>query len=404
MATLKIKTSNKVIAIAIVVLFSVSIVSASFINSQNHASTASTDYADAIALARYEMGLTVNGSLACSGAIAIMDGGQIVYSEGLGLADREHNSPADSNTLYNIGSISKTYCATAVMLLVDDGKISLDTPVKNYIHDFNMTDPRYENITVRMLLDHTSGLSSTTWANNIGYEANPSFYSDLLNQLSASTLNADPGTYGPYCNEGYNLAELLVARVSGESYIDFLNERIIKPLSLYHTGLSVGEQANRNIAYYYWPDGTHAPSEVPSFLGAGGLSSTAEDLVRFADSFSAGGKHIISQSAIDEIIKPQLSTFAKHSTEQTGVNPEFYYGLGLDIAGLPAYKSQGVYVIGKGGDTVDYHSMFLSATDKRVSVAVIQTGPGNMAPRMATDVFNAVLKAKGIIQTSPRRN
>jgi CubicO group peptidase (beta-lactamase class C family) len=330
-----------------------------------------------------------------------MDEGQIVYSEGYGTADKAHNIPAGASTLYNIGSVSKTFCATAVMLLVDDGKISLDAPVKNYIPDFNMTDPRYENITVRMLLDHTSGLSSTTWVNDIGYEANPNFYSDLLNQLSESTLNANPGEYGPYCNEGYNMAELLVARVSGESYIDFLNQRIIKPLSLYSTGLCVGEQTGKNIAYYYQPDGTQVPPEILSLVGAGGLSSTAEDLVRFADSFSVGGKHILSQASIDEVIKPHLSTFAEHSLAQNGVNPEFHYGLGLDIAGLPAYKQQGVYLIGKGGDTEDYHSTFLSATDKRVSVAVIQTGPGNMAGRIAKDVLNAVLLAKGQLQSIP---
>lgn len=332
------KTSQKALVIAIIAVFALSIVTAAFINNQNR--TASTDYTTPIAIARSEMGITVNYSLAYSCSIAIMDEGQIVYSEGFGTAERARNISANANTLYNIGSVSKTFCATAVMLLVDDGKISLDAPVKNYINDFNMTDPRYENITVRMLLDHTSGLSSTTWVNDIGYEANPNFYSDLLNQLSTSTLNANPGEYGPYCNEGYSLAELLVSRVSGESYFDFLNQRIIKPLSLYNTGLCVGEQTGKNIAYYYRPDGTQVPPEVLSLVGAGGLSSTAEDLVRFADSFSVGGKHILSQSSIDEVIKPQLSTFAQHSVQQTGVNPEFYYGLGLDIAGLPTYQTR----------------------------------------------------------------
>jgi hypothetical protein len=132
-------------------------------------------------------------------------------------------------------------------------------------------------------------------------------------------------------------------------------------------------------------------------VGAGGLASTADDLVQFADSFSDGGKHLLSQSSLSEMIKPQLSRFAQHAIEQTGINPEFYYGLGLDITALPSYQAEGIYVIGKGGDTNEYHSMLLSATQHRLSVAVLQVGHGNSASNIAVDIFNAILQQKGLM-------
>lgn len=81
-----------------------------------------------------------------------MDDGQLVYAEGFGMADRAENIPVDAETIFNIGSISKLFCTTAVMLLVDDGLVELDNPVIQYIPEFTMVDDRYRNITVRMLL------------------------------------------------------------------------------------------------------------------------------------------------------------------------------------------------------------------------------------------------------------
>ena len=89
--------------------------------------------------------------------MAIMDQGQLVYTEGFGMADRTRSVPVDADTIFNIGSISKLFCATAVMLLVDDGLMELDNPVVEYLPEFTMADDRYRDITVRMLLDHSSG-------------------------------------------------------------------------------------------------------------------------------------------------------------------------------------------------------------------------------------------------------
>ncbi len=349
-------------------------------------------------LARTELWKQINEGGTSSASIAVLDQGDIVYSEGFGMADRLKSTPVTSHTLFNIGSTSKTFNAVAIMQLVDDGMVDLDAPVTQYLPEFTMADPRYEGITVRMLLNHQSGMPGSDYANNLGYGNNPNVYPDTLAVLSQSHLKAAPGEAAPYCNDGFTLAEIIVARVSGQDYLDYLKANISEPLSLDSVGLCVGERPSDPDAFYYPTDtGKAAPLETAAFLGAGGLAATAEDLVRFADSFSGKGPQILSQGAIAEMTRPSPSLFAERATALTGENPEMSYGLGLDVADPPPYKEKGITVIGKGGDTDDYHSMLVSAPDQRISVAVLEAGHGCDAPGVAFKVLDSVLREKGLI-------
>ena len=151
-------------------------------------------------------------------SIAIMDNGRFVYSEGFGMADRPGSVPVDRQTLFNIGSVSKVYCATAIMLLVDEGKIKLDSPVTAYIPEFTMADERYRSITVRMLLNHSSGLPGGSYANSFGYRYHGPFLAETLQTLARSHLKHNPGELAIYCNDGFSLAEIIVERVTGKKY------------------------------------------------------------------------------------------------------------------------------------------------------------------------------------------
>nr|MDA8088334.1 serine hydrolase [Nitrospiraceae bacterium] len=107
-------------------------------------------YEGAIATARSEIWQAINSGKCGSATTAVMVDGQIVYAEGFGMANREQSIPVTADTLFNMGSISKIYVSTAVMLLVDDGLVSLDKPVTAYLPEFRMADERYKKITVRM--------------------------------------------------------------------------------------------------------------------------------------------------------------------------------------------------------------------------------------------------------------
>ena len=300
-------------------------------------------YKKAIEVARTEVWKNINAGKANSASVAILDNGKVVYSEGFGMADREKSTPVDTETIFNMGSVSKVFCAAAMMCLVDDGKVKLDDPVVKHLPDFKMADPRYKDITVRMLLNHASGLPGTAYANNLGYAFNDTVYEDTLAYLARSNLKAAPGETAPYCNDGFTLAEMLVAEVSGQKYIDFLSERVFTPLSLDRAGLSVGERVDEGITLFYQPDtAKKVPPEVLSIVGAGGLSANAEDLVVFADSFSDGGKKVLSDESTAEIIKAQPSALAEEAEKTGSVSPEGDYGLGFDFVEIPYYREQGL--------------------------------------------------------------
>ena len=361
------------------------------------ASAGGEDAAGAKATARTEIWKDINAGATGSAAVAILDDGKFVYSEGFGMADRGKSIPVDRHTIFNMGSVSKVYVATAIMLLADEGKVELDQPVTRYLPEFTMADERYRDITVRMTLNHTSGIPGTIVANNFGFAFNKDVYRDTLDALAQSNLKHRPGEMNPYCNDGFTLAEMIVVRVSGQSFPDFLNERVFKPLGISNTGPGVGmrqETKAVKAAKYYPPGRLNAePLEVISLLAAGGLSASAEDLCRFADSFSGKGPQILSAKALAEIKKMQPPEF--HGKLR---GPDVSFGLGWDVTDHERYRIQGIKVLGKSGGTGTYTTMIFAVPDKRIAVAVIASGGRSSAIAIADKVLETYLVDKGLMK------
>jgi CubicO group peptidase (beta-lactamase class C family) len=379
------------------------IFSAALLSGCNNGNSGEDAYGQVRQVARTELWKQINSGKASSASVAVLDDGKVVYSEGFGMADRENSLPVTTNTIFNMGSISKTFVSAAVMILVDEGKVELDAPVVRYLPEFKMEDPRYQDITVRMLLNHASGMPGTPYANNNGYEYFSGTNEQTLEYLARSHLKAAPGETAPYCNDGFILAEMLVASVSGLDYIGFLTGKALKPLSLDRTGTGIADRGDPDYAAFYLPDtGKELPAEIVSCIGAGGLSSTPEDLVRFGDSF-CGGKKVLSEGSIAEMIKEQPSAFARAAMEEVGLNPEMHYGLGFDLVEVDYYAEKGIKVVGKGGDTDQYHCMLLSVPGSRISVAVMEAGQGSSAQAVAFEVLDSVLEAKGLMRKEEAR-
>ena len=349
-------------------------------------------YESAVTIARSEIWQAINSGKCGSATTAIMVDGKIVYAEGFGMANREKSIPVDTATLFNIGSISKVYVATAIMLLVDDGKVSLDKPVTDYLPAFKMADDRYKKITVRMLLNHVSGMPGTQGSNSFGFKYDDNVKRETINTLARAHLKHAPGAMAVYCNDGFTLAEMIVERVSGGRYMDFLKERIFKPLGLKNTGIGVGEIKGKPVAAYYdAKTGKIHPLETLSVLGAGGLSSTAVELCRFMDAFTAEGQ-LLKKASLREMRKAQPSAFWGKLR-----NPTISFGLGWDLTGLPRYDAAGVQILGKSGGTGNYSSMVYTVPDKRISVAFIASGAESGALTIALNILDAVLIEKKLI-------
>ena len=168
------------------------------------------EYRNAVTSARETSWKAINSGQGSGISVAIMERGEFVYSEGLGVAERGQSRAVDRSTRFNIGSVSKMFAAVAIMLLVDEGKVELDVPVVRYIPDFTMKDARHRDITVRMLLNHSSGLPGSTAF--FGFEPDASMHRLLLETLKDSRLKHDPGAMSIYCNDGFTLAEIVVRR------------------------------------------------------------------------------------------------------------------------------------------------------------------------------------------------
>ncbi|HOI81153.1 MAG TPA: serine hydrolase domain-containing protein [Synergistales bacterium] len=345
------------------------------------------EYPETVRTAREILWKSVTSGGVNSGSVAVMDKGKIVFFEGYGPADRAEGKTVDRETRFNIGSTSKMFAAVSILLLVDEGRINLDDPVVNHIPEFEMKDPRYRDITVRMLFNHSSGLPGSSFV--FGYRPEGDPHETLLDTLKKSSLKHDPGAMGIYCNDGFTLAEMIVERISGKRYIDFLEERIFRPLGMDHTGESIGVTGGK-VARFYDPEGKKYPGEVAEVLGAGGLSSTVEDLCRFADSFMPGGMHILSPSSIEEIMKVQPTAFSSSLEGQP-----FLEAFGWDYRVLPDFMELGYQMLAKSGGTLFYSTNLQLLPSERMAVAVIFSGAGR-AEEATYKVMKAMLQDRGL--------
>ncbi|MDD5234356.1 MAG: serine hydrolase [Syntrophales bacterium] len=332
------------------------------------AAAAAGNYKNTVATARKTLWKAITTGHGTGATVAVMDNGRIVYSEGIGVADRAANRPVDRNTRFNIGSTSKMVTAVAILLLVDDGKVKLDESVAKYIPEFRMRDPRYRKITVRMLFNHSSGLPGSSFY--FGYEPDGDFHNILIDTLKDAYLKHDPGAMSIYCNDGFTLAEMIVEKVSGKKYMDFLRLRVFRPLGMKNTGPSVGEAKNIKAAEYYdVKTGKKYPREVVKVYGAGGLSSTAEDLCRFGDSFSPKGRRILSAASLKEILNPQPTPFVAKLK-----NRQMFGAFGWEYYSLPGYGEKGIQVLGKGGHTGFYSTNLQIVPEKRIAIGFSISG------------------------------
>lgn len=331
---------------------------------------------------------------------AMMDNGRIILSGQAGLDDVSAKKAPTKDSIYGIGSISKVFTTAAVMRLVDQGKINLDDPVTAYIPDFKMKDERYKKITVRMLLNHSSGLMGSSFANAMLLGDNDhSAYDNLLKSLSKQKLKAEPGAFSVYCNDGFSLAELVVERVSGLTFTEYLRRNIISS-DMKNTYTPMDEFDRSRMAGIYDEDGiTRLPYETLSAIGAGGIYSSAEDLCSFATSFMKSGSGLLSQESRKAMEnKEYLNGLWVEDTPSS-----IAYGLGWDSVNLPPFAQYDIKGLYKGGDTAFYHGSLLVLPEENISIAVLTSGGSSPNNQMfAQNVLTYYLKDKNRIKELPK--
>lgn len=286
--------------------------------------------------------------------------------------------------MYGIGSTSKVVTAAAVMKLSEEGRLDLDRPLTEYLSEFEMADSRYKQITPRMLLDHSSGLQGGTLNSAMLLGDHDTENHDmLLTRLKSQRLKAEPGEIQAYCNDGYTLAELLVERVSGISFTEYIVEEFAKPLGLeqFQTPQTSGLE-ERLAAVYDTQTGAKLPCEMANVIGSGGIYTTAEELCRFSELFMDGAE------GKERLISAESLLAMEDSRYDREVNPSGYdtmlsYGLGWDSVNTYPYSRYGIKALVKGGDTNYYHASLTVLPKEHISCAVLSSGGASIYNQLA---------------------
>jgi CubicO group peptidase (beta-lactamase class C family) len=324
------------------------------------------------------------GSPGC--ALGIYKDGKIVYKHGYGMADLNDDVPITPATVFHVASMSKQFTAASIVLLAQQGKLSLDDDVRKYIPEL----PDFgERITVRHLIHHTSGLRDqwdllelAGWRYSLDLITDDDVMSVMTRQKN---LNFKPGDKHVYCNTGYTLMGLIVKRVSGMSLREFTTKNIFEPLGMTHTHFRDDHaEIIKHDALGYEQENKDKPFRMSltnfDTVGATSLHTTVEDLQLWDENFyhpRVGGQAFLEQ---------MLERGKLNSGEQ------------LDYAfGLVVGKYKGLPTVDHGGADAGYRSDLTRFPEQHFSVAVLcnsaETNPSRLARQVADIALAKDLKA-----------
>ncbi len=279
------------------------------------------------------------------------------------------DSPARVDDLYNVGSVSKIYVTAAVMKLVQEGRISLDEPVRRYLPDWRMADERCGEITVRMLLNHSSGIPGTNLHDHLDLEEEEELYTGKYRNTPAYwqtvKLRARPGSFSSYGNDGFDLVAEVVEAVTGKPYIRWLREQITGPAGAFSAG--VGRRlAEGQVKVACRGD----EPEYYNCFGAGAIHTTVPECAMFGSLF-IDSRGVIGQAYLDETRRPQGATFLQGAYDAAD------YCLGWDSLYNRNRIPLGEGAVIKSGGTEQFTSYLLVGPACGLSLAISATNDGD---------------------------
>lgn len=217
-----------------------------------------------------------------AGTVLVARDGHAIFRKAYGAANREWMSPNTIDTRYRIGSITKQFTAAAILQLADENKLGLDDPIKKYLPDL---PAHWGPASIRQLLSHTSGIPSHTSLEDFDAKLQPVKHTsqELIDLLKELPLNYEHGTRFRYNNMAYVLLGRIIETVSGMSYPDYLEQKLLKPLNLGNSGYDDGRRLVRQLAQDYTDGASDVvkgnPFHMSNAYAAGAMYSTVDDLL-----------------------------------------------------------------------------------------------------------------------------
>lgn len=302
-------------------------------------------------------------------AVVVIKDGKVVKLGAYGIANLETGAEVKSDTVFRVASMSKQFCAAAALLLVQDGKWQLDDPISKHLES---SPPAWANVTIRHLLNHTSGMPGFAPTDGFSFRENPSG-DRYIAMLAKHPLKFQPGEKFEYSNEGYSILGILVGKVAGVPLDEFVRERIFKPVGMSNTSYYKLEDLVPNRANgYIWDKDRHKnaiPLRPYAMAGSGGIQSTVVDWVKWDAALH--GETILSKSLKEQVWTPAKLNDGKESP----------YGFGWNLR-----KIAGKTVVSHSGGTAGFTSNVVRHIDSKLTVVVLQNVQGGGAVKLSNDI------------------
>lgn len=325
-------------------------------------------------------------------SVAIVQNDAILYSKGYGLGDTTSGQRVDDRTAFGLGSVTKSITALGVQLLVEEGKLDLDRPIINYLPDLKLSDEKAQNtLALRQLLSHTSGLSPVDTGAAVLVASKVS-RAEFIQMLATFPLIGAPGETFAYANQNFVLAGLVIERVTGQSWEEFTQARILQALKLENASFDqVGLKKSDNAAAPHDLDVLKGMIPVDYTLNlsaigpAASLNASALDMAAYAlfqlNGRTTGGTLNLTDERLTEmhsaVIQLDSSTYASEAavatpeaqpstTDDASLLTDTGYGLGWFTE-----RYRDLNLVQHGGNIVGYSSSITLVPEKKLGIVIL---------------------------------
>ena len=307
-------------------------------------------------------------------AIAIVIDNQLQYIKGFGVKNTVEKEPIGIHSVFRIASVSKGFASILAGLLVKEGVLKWDDPVKKYLPEFILKDSTTtQNLTIRHILSHTSGLTPHAYDNLI--EANIPF-DKIIERLKEVNVHCPAGECYGYQNTVYSLISEIIKSATKKNYIDVLQQKIIQPLGMQDVSysreklLAIPNRADPHIRR----NGEWIPSDIrDSYYNvkpAAGINASIYDMAYWLKALLGGMPDVISPEIIKEVSKPIIQTPKARYRYNGNIHlHSAYYGLGWRIFDYAGYK-----MVFHSGGVHGYHSKIAFIPEQNIGIVVLQNG------------------------------
>lgn len=320
-----------------------------------------------------------------NGSVLVSNQGKVIYKKGFGMANMEWDIPNQPNTKHRLGSITKQFTAMLILQLVAEGKLELNEPITTYLPDYPKANG--DLITSHHLLTHTSGIPNYTSFPKFREDENRDPYTpeEFLKKFDEKELDFTPGEKFSYSNSGYFLLGVLVEKLSGKSYEQMLQDKILTPLNMKDTGYDHFGDVLKNRATGYERSGrdyvnsSYLDMSIP--YAAGSMYSTVEDLYKWDQALYTTS--ILPKQYMSLYFKPYIPAYG---------NSHYAYGWGVGYTKI-GKSMDSIYEIGHGGGINGFNTN-ISRTTSNNSLIVLLNNTGGAPLNDMTTAIRGILHGK----------